>query len=331
MMRHWRESPVTDFTKGMVSLKKRIGFALALLIMLSLFSGCKANMEKSQSIAYTTGADSNSYRYEALDQYTDDDYKVNESSAVRGENNTTAIEKKIIRNASVSMVSDDAEKLYSEILKEAKLNSGYEFSKSVNRDSYNVYIEATIQIVPEKLDDFLAAINGLGEITDINIESDDITSQYYDVETRIKTMEKTLEQYYKLMEDAQDINSVLMIQERIDQLTMELESLKGQLRYYDSEVNESTVDIMIVQDIEQIEEIEEFDWDSLSFEDCLKLAKNGLLAVTNFIYSLFQWFIIILVACMPLIIIAAIIVVVIKLAIRAKRRKKSKADLQEKN
>ncbi len=115
---------------------------------------------------------------------------------------------------------------YDQILTYAKARQGYETMRNEQLNNDILVLYATIKIKPEELDGFLQYIGTLGKLINCQISTDDITTQYYDATTRLQTMEKSLERYNEFLDRAQTIEEVLQVQNYINQLTVEIESLK---------------------------------------------------------------------------------------------------------
>ncbi|MBQ9994151.1 MAG: DUF4349 domain-containing protein [Clostridia bacterium] len=291
---------------------------IAVMLICTLLAGCAA---KSEDMAYTESATSNGVLEDGDYALDGEIVPEDDAAAQEGEEGEEEYEAKIIRNADISMEADDARECYSQLLDYAKSLGGYE--SSVSLDSYesetrtSIYLYAEIKLPPESLDDFVSKAGELGEITYYTTNSQEITEEYYDVKTRLETQEKALESYYALLEKAETMEEIISVQNRIDDLTEEIEALKGKLRLYDSKVDMSTVTLNISEYTTVQPSEKEFEWDSLDFASFCKLIKNGFLGVVNFLWSLLQWLLIIVIAGSPLILIA----VVVLLVVRAYRKK----------
>lgn len=320
-------------------MKKNRVFLIAMCIIcaaavLFTFAGCSASTNESYDNGYITqSSDSYFSTGDDLSSYEPDFSPESDGAYEKNESGTLAdgdYERKIIKNADVSIECDDAAQCYEALLSKASSLGGYESYCNVRRNesSYgkSVSYEIVIKIAPEKLDEFVSSLSDYGEVTYYQVSEDEITEQYYDIVTRLESKEKALDRYYELLDEAKDIYQVLEIQRYIDQLTEEIESLKGTLRYYDSKVDESTVNISIYQFTEAPDAPEDFEWDSLTFENVGKYIKNGFLGVLNFVWSLLQWVVIIVAAGSPILIPLA---VVLFFVIRKRKRTKAERDAKK--
>jgi hypothetical protein len=134
-------------------------------------------------------------------------------------------------------------------------------------------------------------------------------------------MEKSLDKYYEYLDDSRNIEEAMMVQNQINSLTMEIESLKGRLRLWDSQLAESTLDLYIRQENDPVLIRKEVDWSALSLDDMSYLMTSGLKTVVNILAGTGQWLLIILVAGAPLWIPVIIIAIIL---IRRSRKKKQR-------
>lgn len=285
-------------------------FAIALIVILTALTcacGAMTNEMEPRS-AYDAPAEDVGYGYvdeEGYADYDDDESptaaKATSSSTLNGSAAPPEIQKKIIKNAEVRMQSMDVKKTYAEILDFAQKNSGYQFSQSTRSNEEYTSIEAQIKIAPDKLDAFLEFIGECGDVTNCDVSASDITAEYFDTEIRLKAKRESLEVHYEILRNTTKTKEILDIQATIDAIIADIESMEGRLRYWNSQVDESTVTLSISQkDDPDAVEIPEIKWNALKFSDMGKITRNGLVAVVNTIYSVLQWLLMVLVILSPI-------------------------------
>ncbi|MBQ1412320.1 MAG: DUF4349 domain-containing protein [Clostridia bacterium] len=321
--------------------------SIALLITLALClsaSSCSASSKsdgnyaasrEANGVIYDDGYAMDEESYDLNGAAYSDEYK-SSSATVResgtGADNPAGQEDKIIRTANITMESDDAQTCYDTLLAFARQNGGSELSVRKSHDNYGNYnyfnIDATLKITPDKLEEFIKLAEKTDKVTNAEITSDDVTREYYDVKIRLESKKAALDNYYKLLKNAKNVSESLEVQRYITDLTAEIESMEGTLRYYDAKVDLSTINLSIQQRDKLPAQIEdEFHWDSLSISDVGKLMKNGFLGMINFLWSLLLWILIAIVVLSPL----ALIGLVIFFIVRHYRKKHPKAPKTPKN
>jgi hypothetical protein len=233
-----------------------------------------------------------------------------------------AVRRKIIKDANVNIEVPDVEQAYANMIETLENYGGYEANKSLESWSENIYIRAELKIPADLLDMFLRKIAQEGEVRSQNIYSSDITDQYYDSQTRLQTLEKTLAKYYEFLDEARNVREQLEISQFIGDLTYQIESLKGSLNRWDYLVAYSNVSIYIYKIPEDYIAPRVIEWSSLSLDDMGYLIKSGFVGVSSFLVNMFQRILIALIAGSPVIIPGAVIIFILIRRARKKTRAK---------
>ena len=233
---------------------------------------------------------------------------------------TPVSQKKIIKNGNLEMEADDVLEAYQRLVDFVTSKGGYEFSQNVRNSADYVYLNAVFKIPPEALEETIAFAGECGKVVNVSTSSDDVTAAYTDTEIRLKNKRRDLEKYYELYEKATTMEEIIAIQNQINYITADIESYEGQIKLWDSMINESTLNVYIQEAADPNKIPEDVDWSSLSLSSMGKIIRNGFTSVVNGIVTFFQWLIIIIVSISPLLIIAAVIIAVI-LARRIKKKK----------
>lgn len=291
-------------------MKRLLALAIAAIIFLAAFAGCSATSQPTSTTYYNEGPYATTA---ATTTYAGGD---GQGSGLGG---VPSAERKIIRDANLDLEVSDVTKAYNDILAYAQQYGGYEISRNQARSNGYIAIQARIKIKPDQLDAFIEFIGKQGTVINTNISTADITEDYYDIQTRLKTMESTLLTYYDFLDRAANIDESLQVQYQINQLTAEIESLKGKLKLWDSLLAESTVTLNLRQSEDPVKIKKEINWSTLTFDDMGYLMRSGLTGVLNFLANAIQWLAIALVVTAPFWI-AGLIVLFILLRRKKKQR-----------
>ena len=117
-----------------------------------------------------------------------------------------------------------------------------EFLSTPNFDEY----EMKLRVPADSLDKFVASLNGLeGKIRKRNFYSEDLTAKYLDSKSRKETKQAMLENYRRLLSTAKDVEDLLEIQERIDEIQEDAEAMSKVIMKIDYDVEFSSVDLTL--------------------------------------------------------------------------------------
>ena len=128
--------------------------------------------------------------------------------------------------------------------------------------------------------DFAAVMNSLstlGNVPHSNTYTENITSQYYDVQARLSAYRTQEQSLLEMMEKAENVTELLEIQDYLTDVRYHIESLQSSLTNWDRQVSYSTISL-------SVEEVREYTPEAkLSFGQQLALAlTRGLKGIGEF-------------------------------------------------
>ena len=314
--------------------KIMIAMLSAAMALMLCFAGCSSNSKDmadgynyavTEDAAYTEPAEApapgaaTAYEY-GLDTsaYADmDKAKLNTGDMYGG--------RKIIRNYDISLATNTFDDDLAYINAKLSELGGYVLSSSLSGSKPEAYgdsgrsLSMTLRVPAEKASDFVSGVQQLGKVDYIHDYTDDVTDQYFDVDTRLAVLKDQLERLRAIMVETDNLADIITLEERISEVMLQIEELTGTLKRYDALIAYTTIDLSINErnaisgpaDTKGTgERISE------GFTDTL----NG---VATFFVNFFVWF----VSSLPVLIILAAITVavvfIVKHAVKKNRAKKA--------
>ncbi len=155
------------------------------------------------------------------------------------------VDRKIVYTSYVSIETKKFDDDLAKIKQMVSDNGGYFENTSVNgnQDQGNRHANLTARIPADKYDGFMNSVGDVGSLTSKDESVDDITSNYVDVESRLKSLNTKLERLQELEQSADNVTDLLEIEDRINDVQYEIENYTAQLKVYDNEIDYSTVSI----------------------------------------------------------------------------------------
>lgn len=221
---------------------------LTSLFLISALISCASESNGMADSYYPNTSD----KSEAMGGITSDG-----STSVKPED-SELYERKIIRTVTMSCETKSFDAATEHILTTLATYQGYVEASSVSGTGYTEndrvssarYATYTLRVPAENLDAYLATLQadeGIRVIKQAS-SSNEITGTYYDITTRIATLETERDALQQMMAgftDYSDIDAMLSVQERLYNVIEEIEALKTQLSIYDSKVDLSTIELSI--------------------------------------------------------------------------------------
>lgn len=213
-----------------VFMKRIILVLVALLVCMSLV-GCSSSSNDS-----STSGGSEGY-YTDTDNYTDSGTTDIPSGGV-----DDIVNRKIIYTVDMRLESDDIDAV-STAIKQAMADDEWCDNTYIKDD----YIYMSVRVATSRLEQFVDDISGDNvTVVSYSQSSEDITNDYYDIESRINTLTIEQTQLLALLDnDDNSLSDTLTIVERLSEIQGSLDVLNGTLSGYDSLVDYSTVNVYI--------------------------------------------------------------------------------------
>ena len=238
-------------------MKRGFAWMLALLLLLGLLSGCggggdnaTASDTASSSVA-TDGADDAGGSYGAWPEAQVAEETTGESGEDRLEN------AKMIYTARMEVETTGFDAADADLRTLVEVLGGY-FEQAAVHNYGSGYRSGdyTVRIPADQYRPFLERVGTLCHVTYQEESSDNVSTAYYDAESRLVTQQTKLERLQALLAQAENMEDIITIESAISDTELEIEQLTGTLRHYDSLVDFSTVYITL-QEVYQLSNVEE--------------------------------------------------------------------------
>ncbi|HXF52087.1 MAG TPA: DUF4349 domain-containing protein [Dehalococcoidia bacterium] len=155
-----------------------------------------------------------------------------ESSANATEAST--LDRTIIRTASLDLTVENVTRAFEDVERIATGVGGFVASSSLGKqrigdDEYQVG-SITIRVPDREFEGVMARLRGLAvEVVNESSETSDVTEEFSDLQARLRNLEATERQYLAFLERAQDLDDILVITDRINQVRAEIEQTQGRI------------------------------------------------------------------------------------------------------
>ncbi|WP_438425305.1 DUF4349 domain-containing protein [Aquimarina macrocephali] len=179
-----------------------------------------------------------------------------DSDRVKTKKSNVDTKLKIIKNANCRIKVKDVEEATILAKKIALKYQGYISDERFTNTNYTKENRFTIRIPQDQFDTVLDSVCGLAEFVDYkNISTIDVTEEYIDITSRLKTKLDVKERYETILRTrAKTVEDILMAEEKLSLLQEEIESAQGRLKYLSNKVSYSTVQVDVYQTIVPKEE-----------------------------------------------------------------------------
>lgn len=200
---------------------------------------------------------------------------------------------KIIKSADVRYKVMDVKKATENVKRIAKAYNSYISDLRFENNLYKKENRFTLKVPSKYFDVIMDSIGSVAKFIEFeNITTKDVTSEFIDIEARLKIKLEVKDRYELILRTkAKSVEDLLEVEEKLQRIQEEIESSKGRLKYLTNKVVFSTIQIDLFETVEYKEEPEHYKKTFLSEIkegfvsgwDILKLFFVGLMYVWPFI------------------------------------------------
>ncbi len=234
----------------------------------------------------------------------------------------TTDERLVVQTANLSEVVADPAAKASAIRQMAEAMGGYVVSSNIYQSTYGeagvIANNASVMVrVPaNRLEEALGQIKaGAVEVRSENVSGEDVTAQYVDLESRLRSLEATEAQLLEIMEGATKTPDALAVLNDLKVVQAEIEAVKGQMKYYKESAAFSAISVELIPDV-ATQPIDIGGWQP---QGTVKAAVEALISALQWLVDAAIW---VGICVLP---IALLIGLPLFLIARAARRRRAKA------
>ncbi len=202
---------------------------------------------------------------------------------------TAAEERMIVRTGDMSLVVEDIVDARDEIDQLVISFDGYVVSSQIWGEEQDMRGYISIRVPDEKFDQALAELRDLAvRVTSESTNSQDVTLEYVDLQSRLKNAEATENQYLALLEKATDVEDILRIYDSLSRVRSEIEQIKGQMQYLERTSSMSLISVNLTP-VTTATPLVHVGWSAL---EVLKAAVRGIVIFGQWLGTIAIWLLI---------------------------------------
>jgi len=166
-------------------------------------------------------------------------------------NTAAMLERQLIKEGTINFETHDIAETRRHIESLVQKYGAY-ISQENERATYSrIYQNMSIRIPKAHFDVFVTELSGgVKKIDEKSITVQDVTEEFIDSTARLAVKKETEQGYLRLLNQAKTIKDILDIQNELQDIRSDIESIEGRLRYLKNSVNFSTLHISMYQQIE---------------------------------------------------------------------------------
>lgn len=159
-----------------------------------------------------------------------------------------APDRHLIKTASVTVETNDVGLTVQKAIALAREKGGYVFSLSEQISPTGQHF-ATLEIrVPsEAFEETMLAIEQLGKIKSKFVRAEDVTEEFLDIQSRLKALRESEKRILKMLSEAEDLDTVMRLENELATRRSEIERYEGRLRYLRERTTFCSINLTITE------------------------------------------------------------------------------------
>ena len=197
----------------------KVSIPILLILGLVLISGC-ASTSELPSVPGEGGRDES----EIADELTED--------------------RKIVKTGSMTLEVGDIAETMDKIADMADELNGYVVSSYKYEYERGISGRITIRVPSERFEEAFARLGQLAiAVPYETTTATDVTEEYVDLEAQLGNLQATEAQYLTLMEEAENVEEMLMVQKELSNVRGEIEQIEGRMKYLEQTSETSLIEV----------------------------------------------------------------------------------------
>lgn len=281
-------------------MKKSLSYLV--LLFLIMLTACSSNTESKSNMDFASNESGKSI---AMSEESSE-----KSEEVKSKKET--YERMVIYNADIRMRVKDYPKAQVDMEVKAKKYGGYIVQSNVYKDDKDQMSGSlTVRIPQEHFYDFLHDAQGIAiEVVERNVNGQDVTEEYVDLQARLRSKRTVEERLLEFMKKAQKTEDLLKISNDLAKVQEEIEQIVGRMKYLENQTSLSTISISLFEEKVIVPTIEKGDLNTW------EKTKKQFMVSTNFLLVAISSIFVFFIGNLPVLITFSILFIVIYFGIR---------------
>ena len=163
-------------------------------------------------------------------------------------------ERLVVFTARIELEVEDLESAIDAVRLLAESHGGFVATEKTRSESGFI----TVRVPQRVFHDAVAEIEEMGVVQSRDLQGEDVTEEYVDLEAQLTNLEKQEQRLLEIMEMGTTVESVLKVEKELERVRGRIESIKGRMNHLESRVELATITVYL--NLEEEEPEVQFAW-----------------------------------------------------------------------
>ncbi len=156
--------------------------------------------------------------------------------------------RKVIKTAELDVEVESLDDAQKQVVELVDRLGGFISSLTVSDYTTSWVSEIVARVPSEHFREVYDAVKALGEVERDHIGGQDVTEEFMDLERRIANKQAEEERVREMFKQAETVEDLLKVEQRLSEVRMEIEGYQGRLRFLKDQVRYSTLTITLTEE-----------------------------------------------------------------------------------
>lgn len=120
-------------------------------------------------------------------------------------------------------------------------------SSTRTAENGDTFGSVTVRVPVENFEDLLVGVRGVGEVRTEDVDSQDVSAEYTDLESRLRHLQAQERFYLGLFDDAESVDDAISVQQQLEGIQAQIEKIQGRKNVLDDRTTFSTLTVELFE------------------------------------------------------------------------------------
>lgn len=193
----------------------------------------------------------------------------------------------LISTADINLEVPSVRTAHDQVLRIATRAKGFVTQSNVSGESGVNSGDITVRVPAANYQSAVAEISKLGKVTSKNESGQDVTSEYVDLQSRLRNLKRGEQALLGVLGQAHSVQDILAVERELNRVRGEIEQATGRSKYLESQVAMATINVSLREPVPAVQEA--IQWNVI--QTAIK-SGHALGGVFRVLASMVIWFVI---------------------------------------
>lgn len=153
----------------------------------------------------------------------------------------------VIKEGTITVEVEAFDEAFRAVVDAAARLGGTVVASTSSTEEHGTSGSVTVRVPVDDYEGLLTGLDDIGEIVERNITARDVTTEFTDLESRLRHLRAQERFYLELIEEAESVSDAVTVRQQLDGLQSDIEQVQGRLQLLEDRTTYSTLTVELVE------------------------------------------------------------------------------------